>query len=253
MPYLDKSKIELPKQESNYNVWADYIELFVMLHPDRKLSVESIKDRLLDGNDGAKKALRQINPMARSIITPNIDRIADDQFEDDTDPEDEQRIKTAILGVVDYMKCRNTIVSDYYPFTIDSRHAISLKEELTNKNKIYIILLISSLIRVITREGGFAYRITHRFENLCEHPFGLLIPQIAAKEFFGAGGPTNENGEQTSCLLYHKVEELSKNLRLNLNTEFRRESAGINNVGDGGLDWVAWVSFADNQIGRAHV
>ena len=170
MPYLDKSKIELPKQESNYNVWADYIELFVMLHPDRKLSVESIKDRLLDENDGPKKALRQINPMARSIITPNIDRIADDQFEDDTDPEDEQRIKTAILGVVDYMKCRNTIVSDYYPFTIDSRHAISLKEELTNKNKIYIILLISSLIRVITREGGFAYRITHRFENLCEHP-----------------------------------------------------------------------------------
>ena len=48
MPYLDISKIELPKQETDYNVWADYIELLTMLHPDRKLSVEAIKDRLLD-------------------------------------------------------------------------------------------------------------------------------------------------------------------------------------------------------------
>ena len=247
MPYLDISKIELPKQETDYNVWADYIELLVMLHPDRKLSVEAIKDRLLDENDdNAKKALKQINPIGRSIITPDIDRIAEDQFEDDTDPEDEQRIKTAILGVVDYMKSRNSIVSNYYPFDIDNNYSISLIEELTNKNKVYIILLVSSLIRVITREGGFAYRITHRFEKLCEHPFNLLIPQQATKEFFGAGGLTNEIGEQTSKLLYSKVNALSKNLRLNLNSEFTTTSAGINNVGDGGLDWVAWVSFADN-------
>ncbi len=247
MPYLDKSKIELPKQETDYNVWADYIELLTMLHPDKKLSVETIKDRLLDENDDdAKKALRQINPMGRKIVTANIDKIAEDQYEGDTDPEEEQRIKTAIIGVVDYMKCRRTIVSDYYPFEIDNRHSITLLNELTDKNKIYIILLISSLIRVITREGGFAYKITHRFERLCEQPFGLLIPQIATKEFFGAGGPTNENGEQTSHLLYNKVDTLSRNLRLNINSEFTPRTAGINNVGDGGLDWVAWVSFADN-------
>ena len=247
MPYLDKSKIELPKQETDYNVWADYIELLAMLHPDRKLSVETIKDRLLDENDGdEKKALRQITPIGRKFITPNIDKIAEDQFEDDNDPEDEQRIKTAIIGVVDYMKCRKTIVNDYYPFQVDNRYSITFIEELTNKNKIYIILLISSLIRVINREGGFAYRITHKFENLCEHPFGLLIPPTATKEFFGAGGPTDENGEQTSYLLYDKVLALSQNLRLNLNTEFTPTTAGKNNVGDGGLDWVAWVSFADN-------
>jgi hypothetical protein len=247
MPYLDKSKIELPKQENDYNVWADYIELLVMLHPDRKLSVETIKDRLLDENDGdAKKALTQINSMGRKVVTPIIDKIAEDQFEDDTDPEDEQRIKTAIIGVVDYMKSRKTIVNDYYPFEIDNKHSITFKAELTNKNKIYIILLISSLIRVINREGGFAYRITHRFESLCKHPFSLLIPELATKEFFGAGGPIDEYGEQTSHLLYDKVNVLSQKLRLNLNSEFTLATAGINNVGDGGLDWVAWVSFADN-------
>ena len=247
MPYLDISKIELPKQETDYNVWADYIELLVMLHPDRKLSVEAIKDRLLDENDDdAKKALRQINPMGRKIITPDIDRIAEDQFENDNDPEDEQKIKTAIIGVVDYMKSRNSIISKYYPFDIANNYSISFIEEVTNKNKVYIILLISSLIRIITREGGFAYRITHRFENLCEHPFDLLIPKLATKEFFGAGGLTNENGEPTRNLFYDKMRVLSQSLRLNLDTEFTPVSAGINNVGDGGLDWVAWVSFADN-------
>ena len=60
MPYLDQTKIGLPKDESDYNVWADYVELLVLLHPDRKMSVESLKDRLLDENDNdAKKALKQ--------------------------------------------------------------------------------------------------------------------------------------------------------------------------------------------------
>jgi hypothetical protein len=247
MPYLDISKIELPKQETDYNVWADYIELLTMLHPDRKLSVEAIKDRLLDENDDdAKKALRQINAMGKIVITPSIDRIADDQFEDDTDPEDEQRIKTAIIGVIDYMKCRKTIASNYYPFKIDNKYSVSLKGGLTDKNKIYIILLISSLIRVITREGGFSYRITHRFESLCEHPFGLLIPTISKKEFFGAGGSTNETGQPTGQLFFDKVSALSKSLRLHLHPDFTQNAAGVHNVGDGGLDWVAWVSFADN-------
>ena len=247
MPYLDIRKIELPKQETDYNVWADYIELLAMLHPDRKLSVEAIKDRLLDENDGhTKKALRQITAMGRKVITPHIDRIADDQLEDDTDPEDEQRIKTAIIGVIDYMKCRKVIVTNYYPFEIDNRYSVSLKNELTDKNKIYIILLISSLIRVITQKGGFSYRITHRFESLCEQPFDMLVPQIASKEFFGAGGSSVEKVEPIGQLFYDKVSNLAKNLHLPLHPDFTHETAGVNNVGDGGLDWVAWVSFADN-------
>jgi hypothetical protein len=244
MPYLDISKIELPKQETDYNVWADFIELLTMLHPDRKLSIETIKDRLLDENDdNVKKALSQIHTMGKKVVTPNIDKIAEDQFEADNDPEDEQRIKRAIIGVVDYLKCRKSIVNDYYPFEIDNRYSISFKKVLTNKHKIYIILLISSLIRVITTKGGFSYRITHRFESLCEYPFNLLVPQLAIKQFFGAGGSIDET---TGQLFYDKVKDLANYLHLPLNPLFSREEAGIHNVGDGGLDWVAWMPFADN-------
>lgn len=247
MPYLDIRKIELPKQETDYNVWADYIELLTMLHPDRKLSIEAIKDRLIDENDGnVKKALHQINAMGKKVITLNIDKIAEDQFEDDNDPEDEQRIKTAIIGVVDYLKCRKSIVSNYYPFEVDNKYSISLKKRLANKHKIYIILLLSSLIRVITRKGGFSYILTHRFENLCEHPFRLLVPQLATMKFFGAGGSADEKDEPIGQLFYDKVIDLAKNLHLPLHPLFTHETAGVHNVGDGGLDWVAWMPFADN-------
>ncbi len=247
MAYLDETKIELPTNESDYNVWADYIELFTLLHPDRKLSVETIKDRLLDENDNdQKKALKQINSVAKKVITPEIDRIANDQFESDNDPEDEERIKTALIGVIDYMKCRKSIDSTYYPFTIDNRYSIQLSGTLTDKNKVYIILLICSLIRIIKRDGGHAYRITHHFESLCKHPFELLSPAAAKKEFFGAGGYESERPQPATQTFYNKVRDLANNLRLHLHPNFTPQNAGVNNVGDGGLDWVAWMPFADN-------
>lgn len=247
MPYLDHSKIGMPNDESDYNVWADYIELLVLLHPDRKLSVEALKDRLLDENDNdAKKALKQINALSKKVVTPQIDQIADDQFENDTDPEDEQRIKTSLLGIVDYMKCRRTIVPDYYPFSIDAKYSIELSNNITPKNKIYIVLLICSLIRVLNRAGGHSFRVTHRFESLCRYPFQLLTPAIAAVEYFGAGGPASENPTPAPTTFYEKVRNLALNLNLPLHPDFTPENAGTHNVGDGGLDWVAWFSFADN-------
>jgi hypothetical protein len=247
MPYLDESKIALPKDESDYNVWADHIELLAMLHPDRKLTVEAIKDRLIDENDGdPKKALKQINKTARKTTTPAIDKIAEDQFENDTDPEDEQRIKTALLGVLDYMKCRKAIVNDYYPFDIDDAYSVTLIDALTNKNRIYIILLLSSLVKVINVKGGFSYTITHRFEKLCEKPFELLTPAIATKEFFGAGGPDNENPNPGGKTFFEKVSNLASKLCLPLHPNFTKDAAGVHNVGDGGLDWAAYMPFADN-------
>jgi hypothetical protein len=247
MPYLDQSKIGMPKDESDYNVWADYVELLVLLHPDRKMSVESLKDRLLDENDNdATKALKQINAVSRKIASVPIDQIAPDEVASEADPQDEQRIRTSFIGVVDYMKSRGTIIHEYYPFTIDGKLSVQLNKALTSKNKIYIILLISSLIRVIHRTGGHSFRITHRFETLCGFVFDLLVPAIAAKQYFGAGGPASERPEPAPSTFYQKVYELASNLNLPLHPHFTPEAAGVHNVGDGGLDWTAWFSFADN-------
>lgn len=247
MPYLNINTIALPTQESDYNVWADYFELFTILHPDRKLSVEALKDRLLDENDNnAKKALKQISVASVQIKTFNTDKIADDQFDNDEDIEDEQRIKSAIIEVISYMHCRKKIADSYYPFEMNAQSAITLSADLTSKNKIYVILLVSSLIKIINRSNGHSYRITHRFEDLCEKPFGLLIPELATKTFFGAGGLSNERTEPISQLFYDKVVNLANKLHLPLGHYFTKEEAGKHNVGDGGLDWVAWLNFSDN-------
>ncbi len=247
MPYLDQSKLALPKSESDYNTWADYIELFTLLHPDRKLSLETLKDRLVDENDNdEKKALKQIHSVGGKVITAAIDKIADDQFDDDTDPEDDQRIKTALIGVIDYMKARKSIIAEYYPYIIDDKYSISKNNDLSIKHKVYIILLISSLIRIITRTDGYAYRITHRFEQICESPFRLLIPEIATVNFFGAGGYEAERAVPAVNTFYQKVVDLANELRLPLHPYFNPATAGLHNVGDGGLDWVSWLPFADN-------
>jgi hypothetical protein len=247
MPYLDEAKIQLPKNESDYNVWADYIELLTLLHPDRKLSIETIKDRLLDENDNdPKKALNQINSVSRKVVTLEIDKIAEDQFENEEDPEDEERIKTALIGVIDYMRCRKTIITEYYPFVIDNRYTVSLVADVGEKNKVYIILLTCSLIRIINKDGGFAYNITHRFESLCKYPFDLLTPTLATKEFFGAGGYESERPIALPKTFFSKVQDLANSLHLHLHPDFTPTAAGLHNVGDGGLDWVAYQPFNDN-------
>lgn len=244
MPYINLSKIELPKHQTDYNIWADVIELLVLLNPDRSLSVEAIKDRLLDENDGdAKKALRQLQRVSAKTIHLAEDKLADDQFESDNNPETEQIIKTGIIGIIGYMKCRKRLAPEHYPFEIDAYNSLKCVELKTEKQNTYIILLLSSLIRFIHREGGFSYRLTHAFEKLCEAPFKRLIPELATVEFFGAGG--DNTSISNSHLFYDKIERLSKKLHLPLHPLFTKENAGKNNVGDGGLDWVAYFSFND--------
>ena len=249
MPYLDLSKISLPKDEADYNTWADYIELFCLLEADRSLSVEAIKDRLVDECGGDEDiALKQITGVKKALsITPPRDRIADDQLDSDViDPENDQRIRTAIIDIITYLKGRYSAIPEFYPFRIDNHNNITANKPLSNENKIYVILLISSLIRIITRTGGFAYRITHFFEQLCEYPFRVLVPDSANVHFFGAGGYIQESGTPAiEGSFYKKVLELASRLNLQIHPIFNPIEAGNNNNGDGGLDWIAYMPFED--------
>ena len=252
MPYLDQSKIALPKDETNYNTWADYIELFCLLHPDRNLSVETILDRLIDENDGdADKALSQIRGAANQINTILVDKIADDQIDTSfNDPETEQKIKNAILTIVQYIKKRKSLIPEHYPFAVNPHNQLSAiqSDSLTSNHKLYIILLLSSLIRVIQRKEGFTYRITHRFEELCRAPFSQLVPSGANLVFFGAGGYISdaESGAVINGSFYSKIVQLSKLLKVPTTKLFTPENAGVNNNGDGGLDWLAYFPFDDD-------
>jgi hypothetical protein len=251
MPYLDQSKISLPKDETNYNTWADYFELFCLLHPDRNLSVEALKDRLIDENGGdVNRALSQIIGVSRRIDMPAIDMIADDEIDNDVnDPETEQEIRTCIIKVIQYMHRRLIVIPDYYPFSINENNQLFAVEttDLTDNHKLYIILLVSSLIRVIHRANGFAYRITHRFEELCGPPFRRLLPDGAQTRFFGSGGyiAEAERGVTIDGNFFNKVTEIARLLNLETTRLFTQNNAGIYNNGDGGLDWLGYFSFDD--------
>jgi hypothetical protein len=251
MPYLDQSKIALPNNETNYNTWADYFEILCLLHPDRSLSVETIKDRLIDENGGdIEKALAQIRGVSRRIDIPLIDMIADDEIDVDiNDPEAEQEIKNCIISVIEYMKTRKQIIPHSYPINIHQNYQLSILNAIhpTPENKLYIILLISSLIRIINRKGGFAYRLTHRFEHLCQYPFLQILPQGAKHLFFGAGGYINEieNGNIINGSFYSKVNQIATLLNLQTTKLFTHANAGVYNNGDGGLDWLGYYPFED--------
>jgi hypothetical protein len=246
MPYIDLSKLTLPRNETNYNTWADYFELLCLLHEDKTLTVESLKDRILDENDNdLNKAISQINGVAKRVATPPQDLIGEDQVDVDiNDPEEDQLLKNAVLQIVGYIRKRKESFGHYYPFDITPNGTISAVDNLSIKNQLYVVLLCSSVIRIINRDGGFAYRITHRFEELCEHPFRMLLPARATILFFGAGGYI-EGGDVVEGSFYGKVTQVANRLGLDTTKIFSQEAAGLYNNGDGGLDWMGFHSLGD--------
>lgn len=247
MPFINKSKITFPQNETNLNVWSDYLELSCLLNPDRSITVEDIKDKLIDESGGdEEKALAQISSTAnKHSLTIDVDKFADDQIDSDyRDLDIEQRIKSHILNLFVFLKQRKKISPDYYPFIV-SKQSISIST-ISDNNKIYLILLLSSLIRIINSLGGYAYKITHLFEELCEHPFRILTNQSADLYFTGSGGSIDQTKIKIiTGSFYNKVEQIAKILNLETTKLFTVDNAGIYNHGDGGLDWLALVQLND--------
>ena len=206
-----------------------------------------LADRLIDENGGDEtQALQQITGVNTKLKnTSLIDLIEADQIDvENGNPETYQYIVTAINNLIGFMKQRSNAIGKKYPFTRKAKDIISLKE-LTSSHKVYIILLISSMIRIITTAGGFAYRVTHGFEELCREPFKLLIPVEAEIISFASGGYSKERSVPENQSFYNKIKNLANRLSLNTTKMFDEETILRTNNGDGGLDWVGYLPFPD--------
>ncbi len=261
---FDVNRLNWPAR-GDINAWADFVETLCIFNKDTVLSLEDFADFLTD--DASKKSkdiLSAINfnenflaPLSvattpfKTFLTLKKDEEDEEDREDDFSGEDEynkakEDIRSRLITLFNFLQARKEYFKEFYPFEVSPKETIISyinRENQTMLHKLYQVLLFSSEMNLYT--PGDINRIGHLFESLCKRPFYQLVPAIAEKRFFGAGGGVIIRSDYLGDLK-HKIQALAGDLYINTNPDID-DPDELGSTGDAGLDWVAWVGFEDES------
>ncbi|GBU15446.1 hypothetical protein AwPolaro_08240 [Polaromonas sp.] len=168
-------------------------------------------------------------------------------LEANTDPNEEadhsaDAQESLAANCFDQLRWRARTFDADWPFTIDA-HAqeIYLKEKLNPQHYLYLQLLLSSLLKYCPKTRRKTY--TGSFEALSLQVLTALMPAGAEVHAFGAGHSTRYTGN-----LFARLQKLAADVRGDL--RLTEKDFSKNDVGDAGLDLVAWHGLHD---GRGHI
>lgn len=201
--------LDTPPSASDINLWADYVELRAVVHPDRCFS---------------KGDLAGVAQRAKDIGRPF-----------------DSAIKWR--ATIDMVTIRAIVFGPAYPFRLSADNdTVELTFDEGALQTSYLGLLIASSLRNV--EEKVRGDVARAFEEASIVVFSKLMPAGAViKATYAAGGP----GAPYTGLLYNKLVQLAADLRCTAN--FTTADYKPTDVGDGGIDMVAYHSMYDLREG----
>ncbi len=188
---------------SELNYYADFIELLTLFSGKDGITQADIQDRFYGEKDYANAQIRD---------------------------NDEVFIRTIFLLILE----RITLYSDEYPFQLDTSQILILKEELTNKNKLYLSLLLSSKLNIFR---SFQTELTTEFENIAFYTLKNYLPNNSIVREFGKNSHYKGNAKS-------KIKQLANDLNIQIK-DFELSQINDKNQQERGLDIVGWIPFKD--------
>lgn len=216
---IDRERLDLkPKWKKNeYNRWADYVELLCLrdeiITPDDLIDIWRDDDMDNEYNRGGYAHLEN----------------ADD-------------LETQIKDYFTLLHTRKKECGAYYPFELQKGNCLVLLNELSNKQKQYIFLLLCSSICFMDKADLQKY--TREFEKFCKEIMSMLVPKDAVVELFG----TTRKDSIFKGTLRARIKTLAQCLGAGTTKAFDNNPKydEIKN-GDDGLDIVAFLPIDDAQ------
>jgi len=208
----------VPSSHRYSHISCDYIELLALVNNSDILSIEDIRDRFFE--DG------EIN-IPENESDENLGSYAAETDEEWT---------SQILGWFNTLEIRQSLYTEFYPFVISNK-TIKLKEELNNKHKLYLFLLLNSNLKYIKETSN----LTSDFEELSLIAFKKYLPNTAIVHRFGKALTANRyTGHITN-----KIDKLAEDLKYSI--KYKTRFFDSNDNGDGGLDIVSWIPFKNDE------
>lgn len=201
--YCDISKPSYTQEEINF--YADFVELMILLSSTDGITFGDIQDRFFGEKDYGNAEQRD---------------------------EDEGFLK----NIENRLRERVGLFKEDYPFIIRNEDKIlTLKPELTGKNKLYLLLLLSSKLNIFNK---FQKYLTNDFEKISYFSLRNFLPNNAIVKEFG------KNTEYTGTAI-DKIKNLANDLGLSVK-EYELSQVGQRNNQERGLDLIGWIPFEDN-------
>lgn len=194
-------------------LYADYVELVSLLSNQNYISSTDILDRFKD-----EGIIRQ--------------RKSDNEQSEEND-ENERFVSNIYRLILE----RYILFGDDYPFEIRDDDKIKLKEieNISNRNRLYIYLLISSSLNIFSI---FQPELTTEFEKVCTIVLKNFLPKHAIIKSFG-------KDSDYSGTAVKKMEALATDMKIKIDTDAIQEIS-VKGTQEKGLDLIGWIPFEDN-------
>lgn len=178
-----------------------------------------------------------------SITSEEIDDEADAEQEADateaSSAERTNRAEKQLEDVFTHLGYRANALNDFYPFSVAGEQ-LTIKTPLTEKHRVYRLLLACSRLRSFGRDG-LPQRWAKHFAHLCKIALGALLPARAETRVFDANSGDRRNYYSTD--LREALKKMGEDLGVLKTNEYECNKAGSS--GDAGFDLVATVKFDD--------
>lgn len=185
-------------------LFSDFVELMTLFSKDGVVSTGDVLDRFF----GTKE---YNNPSTRD--------------------KDENFVIEIFLNIEE----RNFMFKDKYAFAYDNENMLlCLKSHLTDINKLYLNLLISSKLNIFS---AFRNELTTEFEFICKTVLQNFLPSYSIVKNFGRNSEYKGNAK-------NRIRQLAADLNLEVD-EYEISGVSDRNNQERGLDIVGWIPFDD--------
>jgi len=226
-----------PKASDAY-LWCDYVELRCLNSADHRFSrgnltellseAAAVMDVPQDDQDAEEEELAEIRQENTAVFNadaheegPAVVLPSEDLFE-----------KRA-GNIFATLSCRADVFGDHYPFVLSAdKQELSLRDCNSPTRGLYLQLLISSTLRLVPKNRR--HELTEPFEVVADLVFKSLMPTPWEVHRFGAKGATS----RFKGKLFDRLSTLACDIHESMKLKAHHFKDG--NVGDGGLDLVAW-------------
>ncbi len=216
MPAELLDKLDKTPSRSAAFLWADYIELRALVHPDKYFSLDGAEEALAEADDYSADA----EEVGLTASSDGLDKL------ESRWGECEQTLKR-----------RAALFGDAYPFSLASEYrGLELKDDADNSLRTwYRFLLLASALQYVPNHNS----LTSAFERASLSVFKLLTPQSSQVHGFWPGAHHYPNGKA------ERLTKLAEDLRAK--PVFANNAFLPNDRGDAGIDLVAWHTLGDHR------